>query len=85
VPVVGVNTNGRTGLCLDAHDLCLAKLAAAREKDFRFVGALVDVGLIQIDILAARVGKMHSADPRTRQAIEAWITQAASRSEFPRL
>lgn len=55
VPVVGPNTNGRTGLCLDPHDLCLAKLAASREKDFRFLHALVDAGLISLEVLAARV------------------------------
>jgi hypothetical protein len=73
VPVVGPNTNGRTGLCLDPHDLCLAKLAASREKDFRFVHALVDAGLIRLEVLAARVEMMRTADPRTRVAIVRWI------------
>lgn len=33
VPVQGPGTSGRVGLCLEPHDLCVAKLAAAREKD----------------------------------------------------
>lgn len=84
VPVSGANTNGRTGLCLDAHDLCLAKLAASREKDFRFVHALLDADLIRLDTLAERVCEMHSADPRTRHSIEGWIAQNVSRSVRPR-
>jgi hypothetical protein len=46
VPISGPNTNGRTGLCLDPHDLCLAKLFAHREKDLAFVGALINAGLV---------------------------------------
>lgn len=71
--VSGPNTNGRTGLCLDPHDLCLAKLAAAREKDRRFVGALIDAGIVRLDVLRERVQDMHSADPRTRSAIAHWV------------
>jgi hypothetical protein len=37
VRVSGGGTNGRTGLCLEPQDVCLAKLAAHREKDTRFV------------------------------------------------
>ena len=34
------NTNGVTGLCLERHDLCVAKLVANREKDREFVASL---------------------------------------------
>jgi hypothetical protein len=51
VAVSGPNTTGRTGLCLDAHDLCLAKLFAHREKNLMFVGALIDAGLIDPAVL----------------------------------
>ncbi len=33
VPVINANTRGVTGWCLEPHDLVLAKLVAAREKD----------------------------------------------------
>lgn len=46
VRVSNDNTHGRVGLCLDPHDLCSAKLLAGREKDFRFVSALVAARLI---------------------------------------
>ncbi len=39
VRLSGPNTRGRTGLCLDPHDLCLAKLVAHRAKDLVFVEA----------------------------------------------
>jgi hypothetical protein len=35
------NTEGAVGLCLDIHDLVLAKYAAGREKDQEFNRALV--------------------------------------------
>lgn len=73
VPVTGPGTNGRTGLCLDPHDLCIAKLAASREKDFRFVGALLEAGLVQRDTLADRAGLLPNARQRTQASIERWI------------
>lgn len=73
VRVSGPNTNGRTGLCLDPHDLCVAKLAAAREKDRRFVGALLDASIVRLDLLRTRTHELRSADPRTRHAITRWI------------
>jgi hypothetical protein len=78
VHVRGSGTNGRTGLCLDPHDLCLAKLAAAQAKDQVFVSALLDAGLIDAVTLSARVPLMRSADPRTRLAITAWLSASES-------
>lgn len=68
VKVSNPNTAGPTGYCLKRHDLCLSKLAAAREKDFAFVGALLDADLVNIDVLGERVDQMDTADARTRQA-----------------
>jgi hypothetical protein len=76
VAVQGANTNGRTGLCLDPHDLCIAKLAAAREKDFRFVGALLDAGFVQLDVLNQRARLLPNMNDRTRVSIENWINTA---------
>lgn len=73
VAVSGPNTNGRTGLCLDAHDLCLAKLVAHREKDLVFVGALIEAGLIDPAVLADRVENMRTADPRSRATIRQYL------------
>ncbi len=73
VAVIGPNTSGRTGLCLDAHDLCLAKLVAHRAKDLVFVGALIEAGLIDPAVLAERVEDMHTADPRSRATIRSYL------------
>jgi hypothetical protein len=67
-------TEGRTGLCLDPHDLCLAKLVAHREKDLVFVASLIEAGLIDPAVLAARVEDMHTADPRSRATIRQYLT-----------
>jgi hypothetical protein len=45
-----------------ANDLAASKLAAGREKDLELVGALLDAGLIGVEILAGRVAGL----PRDR-------------------
>jgi hypothetical protein len=44
-----------TGWCLNKEDLCVAKLCALREKDQNFVRALLDAGLVDGDLIAARL------------------------------
>jgi|SRR5580765_5484740 len=87
VAVSGPGTNGRTGLCLDPHDLCVAKLAAGREKDHRFVGALLRAGLVDLGVIADRTRLLPPAHVRTRKAIESWIAAVARArgTEPPRL
>ena len=41
IPLCNENTAGATGWCLEPHDLAFSKLAARREKDVRFVTALL--------------------------------------------
>lgn len=41
-------------VCVEAHDLVLAKLVAGREKDFEFAAALMRAGLVDIDTLVER-------------------------------
>ncbi|MDJ0318978.1 DUF6036 family nucleotidyltransferase [Pseudarthrobacter sp. PS3-L1] len=59
--LVGVRneaTNNATGLCLEPHDLCTAKLMAHREKDFEFVRALMLARLIDPAILKERLASI---------------------------
>lgn len=49
-----VECEDATGYCLEPHDLALSKLVAGREKDFVFVEALRDHGLIHADTLRRR-------------------------------
>ena len=75
VPVVNDNTHGRTGLCLDPHDLCAAKLLANREKDHEFVAALLVAGLVEADLLHVRLALVtgHAAPVAIAQRwLDAW-------------
>jgi hypothetical protein len=55
IPVSNENTRYCTGWCLEVHDLAASKLAASREKDLEFVGALLSRGMVQPDLLASRI------------------------------
>jgi hypothetical protein len=47
------DTEGVAGLCLDPHDLAIAKYVAAREKDVIFTRELAGRGIVSIDRLLA--------------------------------
>lgn len=65
------------GWCLDPDDLCVAKLCAYREKDLRFVGALLGAGLVD----AAAIGERLLLVPsRHQQAASTGCSWLASRS-----
>lgn len=70
VPLVNENTRGRTGLCLDPHDLCAAKILVLREKDKIFVDALIVSGHISEEVLLQRLTTIN--DERASLAIS-WI------------
>ena len=55
VRVSNRNTGGAVGWCLDPHDLAFSKLAARREKDLKFVAALLRHKLIQLSVLEDRI------------------------------
>lgn len=44
VRICGPGTSGVLGLCLDPHDLAVAKLVAGREKDQLFVAEMIRLG-----------------------------------------
>ena len=60
------------GLCLEPHDLVVSKLAAFRDKDREFGAALLRAGLIDPDILHARIAALdvHLA---VRERMDAWL------------
>jgi hypothetical protein len=68
------------GLCLDPHDCALSKLVAGREKDLAFAASLVREGLIDLDILADRIGTV-AAHPLVIEKVRVWI---ASNRRAPR-
>ena len=72
VKVKNRNTNDRTGLCLEPHDLCVAKLIAGRVKDHLFVGALLKHGLVNPGLIAERLLTVSNDGIRRDRAIS-WI------------
>lgn len=52
------NTNGFIGLCLDTHDLVLAKYFAGRTKDHEFCASIVDADLVDQTVLLERLASM---------------------------
>jgi hypothetical protein len=48
-------TNGAVGLCMERHDLAIAKLYAGRDKDREFVAGLVQAKLVERSVLEARL------------------------------
>ncbi len=56
-----------TGWCLEPHDLCVAKLAALREKDTSFVAALLRSGIVDADVIAERLALPLVTSPTWRR------------------
>jgi hypothetical protein len=54
---------GAVAYCPDLHDLLAAKLAAFRQKDVVYAGALVKAGLVDLDVLDERVRMLPSRVP----------------------
>jgi len=67
-PIHNENTRGVTGLCLGAHDLACAKLAAGRPKDLEFVGEMLALKIVAPVDLVPLIGLLPL--PEQRQA--AW-------------
>ena len=57
VRVSNANTGVGAGLCLEAHDLAVSKLAAGREKDMEFVRAMARRGLVAGATLKERLAE----------------------------
>lgn len=55
IPVRNENTGTGCGLCLEVHDLAVAKLVAGREKDCSFVAALLQQKLANAALIEPRL------------------------------
>ena len=55
IKVRNANTGNGCGLCLEVHDLAVAKLAAGREKDALFVTGLLRQNLANPEIVESRL------------------------------
>lgn len=61
------------GVCPEAHDLCVSKLCAFREKDREFVGALVAGGIVDTGILQNRLAAVPGIDPLALARAGDWL------------
>jgi hypothetical protein len=62
VPIQNENTRGARGLCLEIHDLLVAKTLAGREKDLEFLREAARHQLADIAVLLMRLGEVE-VDP----------------------
>ncbi len=56
------DTEGVRGLCLDPHDLAIAKYVARREKDLAFTGALARRGIVTKERLLTLLDNTHVSE-----------------------
>src|SRR5438445_11263140 len=56
------DTDGVKGLCLEPHDLAIAKYAASREKDIVFTRELARRGLVKRKTLLERLAQTHVSE-----------------------
>jgi hypothetical protein len=64
-------TNGKTGWCVEAHDLAASKLAAFREKDRDFVRTLLIERMIAVEVLIERINLL-KIDEELRERLLQW-------------
>lgn len=75
---VGAEQPQFAGWCLDKEDLCVAKLCALREKDQNFVGALLEAGLVDPVLIAAR---LHEIPEHFRPNVQRALGWLAARTD----
>jgi hypothetical protein len=61
------------GHCLDRYDCAVSKLVAGREKDHRFVAALIHEGLVDATRLAERVELLDDVHPLVLHRVREWV------------
>ncbi len=84
VRVKNANTGGVEGLCLEVHDLAIAKYAAGREKDLDFTRVLAEHGMTREATLRARLAATRlDAARRTLAAARIARDFAATPSKRP--
>ncbi|HVS01239.1 MAG TPA: DUF6036 family nucleotidyltransferase [Thermoanaerobaculia bacterium] len=72
VPIDSSTTPGARGLCLEVHDLLVAKYAAGRPKDRAFARTVAVHGLADRPTLLERLAATELAE-ESRQRLRSWI------------
>ncbi|MBK7355368.1 DUF6036 family nucleotidyltransferase [Propionivibrio sp.] len=73
------NTDLKVGLCLEPHDLAASKLAAGREKDWRFVEELIRHRIVAGGTLEQRVETLPISSSKIER-LKAWVAARAAES-----
>jgi hypothetical protein len=76
------DTGGVTGLCLDPHDLAIAKYVAGREKDVLFTRGLASRGIVSSERLLALLDQTSVSD-EVRRRIGAHIARDFAAPKIP--
>jgi hypothetical protein len=76
-PIHSPSTGGVTGLCLDPHDLAVAKLAAGRNKDMDYLAAMLQHQMLDLALLKERLRDTPGSDDLR----EAWTHRVAMLAE----
>jgi hypothetical protein len=77
-----LSTHGKTGLCVEKHDLAASKLAAFREKDKEFVRLLLIEKMIDPEILTERVSSLN-VEEQLRERLLHWVKMTAEELAGP--
>lgn len=75
-----ISTHGKTGHCIEAHDLAASKLTAYREKGREFVRLLLIEKMIDAKILLERIRSVPVAEVRKDRLIQ-WVEITAAELE----
>jgi hypothetical protein len=67
-----VSTRGKTGWCIELHDLAASKLAAYREKDREFVRLILIEKMIDHKVLSKRIGALN-IEEQLRERLHRWL------------
>lgn len=73
VPFATPATGGVTALCLEPHDLWIAKAIAHRPKDIEFCEALLREDVVEPALLRTRLGSVPDLPRKRREAAEALL------------
>ena len=73
-------TRGKTGLCIEVHDLAASKLAAYRQKDKEFVRLLLIEKMIDHRVLAERINSL-KIEKQLRERLLRWVSITAEELE----
>lgn len=76
------NTRGTKGLCIDLHDLAVAKYVAGREKDRAYLRTTLRHGLLDPEVVRQRLAGTELDDAR-RVLIEAFLRADVAAASAP--